>query len=336
MRRERVPLSVKRAGGVCLLVAAVLGAMCGCGGESAKVARPRDATATVGRGRTFAGTSFVATVQRSTDCPLSVTIQEGGSFGSRSLCYSILERPVRPKVECLLGLLAIHMQVMSAARSVWLTMSDGQRIRSPVMVLPRRLGGPATLYYQAVRPNPIPVALTELDASNRPLQTVPVPRVGECSTHLVKPVPGGTRLLVTVRAPGDRSLSIISQENLIRGKISRGLRVVLNGAAGAVIGSGALRFLPPLGWEAARICGAKALTAIYGVLEMESDRVFVRTGQKLNALDHIAIPASVGWHGTLVYGFTTQVPTDLIVRTQVGKTIVDERVGASIDRIPCV
>ena len=189
-------------GAVTLVTVAVL-ACSGCGSTTPHSEDPE----IIGHGRTFAGSSFVARLRRTDGCPLSVAIKESRTFGSHGLCYSNFENPERPKVECLLGLLAIHMRVLNATRSVRLRLSDGQTVTSPAMVLPRRLGGPAALYYQVVRgPNPIPVLLTELDVQDRPLQTMAIRHVVECTEQLGKR-PGRTYVLAKDQTPSGKDLS---------------------------------------------------------------------------------------------------------------------------------
>ncbi len=181
-----------------------------------------------------------------------------------------------------------------------------------------------------------PCHSTEFDASNRPLQTLAVPRVVECTKRLIKRLPGGSRVLVTVPTPSSGSLSVASQEGHILGKVSRGLKIILNGSTPTVIGAGALRFAPPLDWEVVRVCGAHPFTMIYGVLEMKSYRAFVRSNHELHVMKRVTIPASVGWHGVLVYRVSSQMPLELIVRMPVGRTVANKSVSSILAATPCI
>jgi hypothetical protein len=326
---------------------------------------------TIGRGRTFAGTSFVATLPSGTgkeapgpspvlgereptsNCPLNVAITENGGSSYVVECYDRMESPVRPKVECVGGLLTIHMQVASTTRSVRLTLSNGQSMTSPVIRVPRRLGGPARVYYQAVRgPSPIPVSVTELSGRGQVLQTVAAPRVVECMKGVVRHLPGSGRVLVKAVAPGRREFAISTEETRILGRTNYGLRVTFRGPMPFVVRSAALRLaqpaagvqvaspaelgrIAPLEWQVIRVCKPYRYTILYGVLTSESDEVLVRSGHGRDVLRRVAIPVSVRPHSLLVYDILGETPSQLIVDTPAGKTIVDEDISSTVAQVPC-
>jgi hypothetical protein len=179
-------------------ITAVL-AVVGCGSASPHISNE---VVTIGSGRTFAGTRFVATllgggareapsrsaisgeVEPTSTCPLNVAIREESYRSSIVECYARMASPVRPVIECVRGLLVIHMQATNAANRVQLTLGNGQTVTSYLMNVSRWLGGPAKLYYQAIRgSSSSPVAVTELSENGRVLRTT---KVVSAVTHCEK------------------------------------------------------------------------------------------------------------------------------------------------------
>jgi hypothetical protein len=313
------------------MVAAVLGGCASAGSD------PASSAAVLAHGRTAAGADFVATIEPTKECPLEVAVMENG-VGTSKACYSILEAPARPKIECLAGRLIIHLQVTSATQKVRLNMSNGQTVTSRVIAVPRRLGGPASLYYQAVMgPSPLPVSLTELGEDQKPLQTLAIRRIQECAPDLVKRAGPPEHVLARVQTPDGTTLSISNSDERILGRLYRGLRVVLDETPPKEIGVGALRFTPPLRWGARRVCnGATPFTVIYGVLENQRDHAVARVGGKPQTLSHTMLPATTGWHGQLVYGIWGEIPEELTVKTPAGKTAETIEEVDQIAKLACV
>jgi hypothetical protein len=307
------------------IAAATLG---GCGGN-----REQYALVVVGHGRTAAGAAFVATLRPTKECPLGLRVVEAGI--ARALCYSIFEEPVRPKIECLPeGRLVLHWRVAPTAHSVQLTLSDGHRITSSVMRVASGVGGPAGLYYQAVRgPAPIPVDVREIGGAS---QTMSVRRLVECTAVLVKHV-GRNEGQSFAEIPTPHGImSISNRVDRLHGKDYPGLRAVL-GPMQIIVGSGALRLLLPLRWEARRICrGSSPFTILYGVVEGRGYRVLVRSNGRLYALRAKPVPRWVGLQGTLVYGIWRDVPDELIVRTSSAKVVETMGIGNLIAQTPCL
>ncbi len=307
------------------LASAILG---GCGGAK-KQADP----VVLGRGRAAAGTIFVATLQPTRRCPLEVRVVEAGL--ADKLCYSIFEQPVRPKIGCSSGgRLVLHWRVAPTARSVQLTLSDGHRITSSVMRVASGMGGPAGLYYQVVRgPAPTPVEVREIGGASR---TEGVRSIVECTTALVKHVGRDERPFAKIPTPAG-ILSISYGVDRILGKDYQVFRAVFGAPTHAVVGSGALRLLPPLQWEARRVCSRPSpFTVVYGVVEGKRYRVFARSDYGLDALGTKPIPTWVGLRGTLVYGIWRDIPRELIVRTTAGAVVETMEVGTLIKQTPCL
>lgn len=179
----------------------------GCGGSASQTAHGVSAVGishrevVIGKGQTYAGTHFVATlligtkneqagrsvfkgeVMPKSSCPLNVAIKEQDYLPYVVECYVRLSDPVRPTVECVRGLLTVHMQTTDAAYSLRLILSDGQTVTSSLMTVPRRLGGPAKLYYQAIeKAGPSPIAVEEFASDGKILKVTRIlPRLPLCA-----------------------------------------------------------------------------------------------------------------------------------------------------------
>jgi hypothetical protein len=333
-----------------VLIAACVVTLSGCGGAATDPSSHENPPIVIGGGRTAVGESFVATLggarppsrlagERELEphggCPLRVFIREDQHAWQNEVCYPRSEVSEQAGVECASGLLLIHLAAPAATRSVRLSLSDGQQIVSPVMLLPRRHGGPVALYYQAVRgPTPIPVSATELGTHGQTLGTIGAYRGRECTKNMVRTLPGA-RVLVTAQAPGGKTLTISSEQTRILGSTHFGLRVVVGGAGGIVAGTAALRVAPQLAWEVSRICKPYPYGIIYGVLATPSDEVLVGMGAELQPLHRVAIPASVRPHSALVYGILGSTPSRLIVRVPGAKVVLDENIRSIFAETRC-
>jgi hypothetical protein len=319
--------------------------VCGCGSSSRHGAGIPYGGAFVGSGQTAAGTVFRAVVKRqasagvthqeSSECPLNVEITETSRKWHVTACYSRLESPVEAHVECVGGILAVHAQLNSATRWVRLNLSNQRQVTSPTISIPRSLGGPANIYYQALRgPSPIPVSLTELDAQGHVLGVMQSQRVVECTPKLVHYNPARARTLTKVRAPNGDALIFTYQPYRILGTSGYGLKVELSGRESRVVGAGALRIAMPLEWEVKRKCGSDAYTLVYGILSSPDGQVFVRANG-LHPLQKVVIPAGVQPRGTFVYGFEKASPSMLIVRKSDGTMVVDQNIERIVAATPC-
>lgn len=331
------------------------------------VAKESGAETVIGRGRTRAGRSFVATVvgkhheKRSlfpgeatptSNCPLSVAITEGRNGVSHVECYSRMETPVRPGVECLGGQWIIHMQTSDDARRVRLTLNDGRSASSPLMMVPRRLGGPARLYYQAISATgSSPVLLTELAGDGNELRRVAVPTGAGCEKTTVQRLAGsGIQLARFVLADGGVA-TIATEDARITGTVSYGLRLVVSGAEPKVLRSASLRIAQPaqglhassrvqlrrlaaLEWEVARACSSGGETIVYGVAA-PGNMVSVWSGNRRMRVHNVVIAPGVRPQGVLFYTITTSTPSRLTMSASSGRTAVDESIGKAVRQAAC-
>ncbi len=156
-------------------------------------------SAELGTGRTAAGTSYTVWLERTKGgsagmCKSSVEVRRGSGAGlgvlellgiGSNVCLAPRQdRSEKPRVSCSEGLLAITTEVPPATRTVDLRLSNGTHVVSRPLLVPRRLGGPAAFYYQAVRgPSPVLVSLTERDVHGRTLGVRKLQRIVGCSVH---------------------------------------------------------------------------------------------------------------------------------------------------------
>jgi hypothetical protein len=365
-------MTTRKVHGYCCSAVAVM-AVAGCSDTSVRVAaRPAAAREDIASGQTFAGTRYVATVEMRkkrreptstfgkdteppSDCSVRLTVREGGHLSSSEACYSSSKVSTVPSVECLSGLLIVQMESPTLTRRVRLRLSNGESVTSPAMAVPRRLGGPATLYYQAVRgQGPRPVSVTELDAHGRILRTLPTRLAPECTKIVLQHLGGSGRVLVRGLGLDGREFALATERTRILGKTFFGLRVIVGRQKTIVSGAGILRLASPvagirvasptqlrdvlpLEWGVTRVCGAAhTYWLMYGVLTAPHDKVFVRDGGQLIHLHRVPIPATVRPKSVLVYGSLSKIAGEIAVRTQTGATIISEDIGASFSRLACM
>jgi len=306
--------------------------------REATVSHPPAGAVVIGKGRTAAGGEYEVLVEppgstgghQQEECtgahPLRARILTTSSGGIQG-CFSRSAGLVPPQVNCNEGLLTIFGQMPPGAQSVRLRMSNGRQIISPVAIVPAQLGGPIGFYYQVVRgPTPIPVSLAELDTNGRVLRVVKLHRFVGCIKHLLKFLHHGIRTLIHSHVPGGPAFSIKGEAYRFLGHIHFALAVeITNGGGGSESPSGHKPNL--FSWAVWRACQPHPYAILYGLLKDPADTVLARTPGTLHALRHVAIPAHLHAGGVLVYTASATVPSELIVRTPSGKTILTEKLG---------
>lgn len=210
--------------------------------------------------------------------------------------------------------------------------------------MPRRLGGPAGLYYQAVRgPSPIPVSLTELDTHGNTLAVLKLPAVVECTKKLVKYFPGGLVELAHGNLPAGPSFSIHAERYRELGHIHFKLKFTASNeeslagsgggdlleSTGAAEAEGSSLVFPghpiqqPQAFErqTSSGCVPQSYAIVYGILRAPGDVVLARVSGTLIALSKVAIPARLHVGGVLAYGAFSPIPTELLTRDASGKLV---------------
>jgi hypothetical protein len=310
-----------------------------------KTKQPTKRPVVVGRGKTSAGGSFVATAERSSGvsrdaCNVFVAITEPSRpalgllaplFGEGTgRCLSRSHVDPEPAVHCNSGLLTVEANLLARTRSVRLLLSDGHTITSPAILVPARLGGPAGLYYQVLRgPSPIPVSLTELDAQGATVAVLKLPAVVECTKHPIKYFPDGIVRLVHESPPQMPSFTISAERYRKLGSVHFELKLKENNEE-LFLGSGGGSFdadvAIPRGrrvfqTQASSGCQPQPHVIFYGLLKTPNDSVLARVSGALVPLRKVVIPAHLHAGGVLAYGALSPLPTELLVRDASGRTI---------------
>jgi hypothetical protein len=285
-------------------------------------------------------------VQIETSAASGVRALRSVSISGGSNCRDSGKQP-EPSVNCEEGRLAIRSNTLTRTRRVILLLSDGRRISSRVAVVPKRLGGPAGIYYQAVRgPSPIPVSLTELDAHGHKLRTVALPRVVECAKPAFRYLPGGLRTIVHESVPAQGpAFSIVAQHYRFLGHTYFEFKLevqplpdeaggfALGGSVGEsseIIASSTLTSghkPSPFSLQYQPGCRPHAYAIVYGLLKSPGVTVLARSAGTVQALRIVRIPASMHARGVIAYAALPTLPEELIVRSAKGRTISTEKLN---------
>ncbi len=296
----------------------------------------------VGQGITLAGTHYVVRVERTllVGCTFAASVESGSppalvpgagveitSSGGLGTCPQHAGG-ASTTASCANGLATIEYRTLPATRRVRLRLSNGHTYSSAVALVPRRLGGPAGIYYQTVRIPPDPVSLTELDAKGRVLRVVAVRTPRGCSAP-----PAPTPLtLARVQAAGGIPYAIRGSGARIGRRSLFNLELVPESAEGALLGGGedsAVDELPsgPLRWNLSVSCEPGG-AIVYALLRTPADEVLARTGAGLTPLTAASIPARLHAGGNLVYGAFTSIPSELVVRSPSGASVLTVNLAA--------
>jgi hypothetical protein len=261
-------------------------------------------------------------------------------------------QPKAPRVQCDEGEITIEAQTRARARKVRLTLSDGRQITSRVGIVPAKLGGPASFYYQAVQGSgPRPVSLTELDRRGKELRMITLPRLAKCVKPPPPTQPGSIRTLATGVLPQGPGFSITGERtnhggrplggpSVVGSDVSLQLELTNEGEAGGIEregGNGAIGAPPgfpgqprraqAFGWEIKTGCQPHEFAILFGILKARKDRVLVRTSTGLEELVRVRIPGSLRAHGVLAYAALTGVPRELLLRETNGKVVLTEQLA---------
>lgn len=312
-------------------------------------------------GRTAAGTGYTVWVQRrkggpAGTCKSSVEVRkaveaESGILkllvsisGGPEVCLSPRrDRSQEPSVDCSKGLLTIETEAPAATRTVDLRMSNGTEVVSRPVLVPRRLGGPAAFYYQAVRgPSPIPVSLIERDARGHTLRALKLRRIVGCSKHPLKYLPGGKLTLVSGSTPQGPRFSIVGERYRLFGRVHTQLKLRTGeglvssdeGGEGEVEEGGsftegpsrsfAIQHPKPLDSEISAACYPHEYSIFYGLLKQARDTVLAKVAGELVPMLRVHIPSSLHTSGALVYLASVGQPEEILVRSPSGKTVMNE------------
>jgi hypothetical protein len=288
-----------------------------------------------GHGRTHTGTRYDVEAGKGygPNCPhiitFSVTLPSGdgtvtSSSGSSLRCLSGKKPAPHPQVTCNEGLLQIESSTLPQTRRVRLKLSNGHTIVSSVTLVPRKYGGPAGVYFQMLRgPSPYPVSLSELDANGQVARTVALRAVKHCRVDQVKPA---FRQIVKGSAPNGESFFIVGFAANELGHHSFNLE-----AEGPAFSSNTSATLEPpssaqvkyFPLQIAVGCEPHPFALLYGQLKTPGATVLAATATTaLTPLTQIAIPANLHTPGTLAYSLLDALPTELLVTSATGATLL--------------
>jgi len=291
----------------------------------------------IGSGRTAVGRRYTVWLEPSQSSgaggsPCALQLSINGSGGSSGACLS--RHPSTPwgNVNCAEGVLTVTAETLPTARRARLELSDGSHLVSPLVIVPARLGGPATYFFQEVRgPSPIPVSLAELGADGRVLGALKLPRVVECTRNPIKYVPGGVKTIVRSRLPGGGTYTIAGERHRFLGKVTFSLKVEVRSSGGgsSSSGGGGQSTGRVFAWSSDSGCDKHFYTILYGTLASPQDTVLARTATGAVKLSKAAIPGSLRQTGVLAYAALTEQPREIVVRAPGGKTVLDEHLPAT-------
>ncbi len=315
-------------------------------GEREATEKPHKGAVEIGHGRTFTHTRFKVYVEPpqaepgplgATECVHPIGVWEPIGRGKRVEQFELPVGPAEgclpashPSRSCLGSTIGLELRTVPAARRVRLTLSSGRQVTSKVFRIPRKLGGPGGVYYQALKgPSPTPVKLEELGARGRVLRTFRLARASRCPAPPRKRPVRRTRTLVSGKLAGGTPFSIrgISTRAAkhssfeLRAEVANepfSLLTLLAGEEGAF---GSPRAQHTFATQLDKGCRPSEFAIVYGVLHAPRDVVLARTATGLVPLAHVEIPAGLHAHGVLAYVALPSVPEELVVRTQAGKTV---------------
>jgi hypothetical protein len=292
----------------------------------------------VGHGRTAAGTRFqVSTgsglVGASGSCRRSAAVFytrpgapevliEGGP--NNPVCLSP-PRYRHPALFCEAGIETIQTAVPASVRSARLLLANGRTIKSRVVLVQRRDGGPAGIYAQEIRGSSShAVSLAELNTGEEVVLALHLPRY-----HCVKPrgqsetgLPTSTEL-ATGHTPEGEPFTI-STFGTFNGQPSLSVDTGLD----PELGEPAFDATKAFPWSLSIGCTPHPYAILYGILSPPGESVTARTPQGAVALNAVPLEPRLHAKGPLVYGVFSALPSELTVLGANGSTVYTENLQA--------
>jgi hypothetical protein len=307
------------------------------GFPQAGTAKPKRIT--LGHGSTAAGTRFEVSSEAGLpgalgSCHRSATVAYTRPGAPEVLIVGGPNNPIclsppryrHPALFCEVGIETIQTAVPASVRSVRLVLADGRTIKSRVVRLPRRDGGPAGIYAQEIRGSTSDaVYLVELNAGGGIVLTVELPRRRCVEAHKeTGEFPTGTALASGRTTEGETftigAFGSFNGEPFL--SVDTGVDPELNEPA---IGLGASKAFP---WSLSIGCGPHPYAILYGILIPPGKSVVARTPQGAIALNVVPVEPSVHTKGPLVYGVFSALPSELTVLGANGSTVYTENLQA--------
>jgi hypothetical protein len=254
--------------------------------------------------------------------------QTSGSGSNECISHN---RRGQPGSSCGGDVVGIQLAVAPSVRKVRMTLSDGRKITSSVVLISRLYGGPRGLYIQSIRGyEPHPVSLTELGASGRVFRVLKLGRALICHEMAG---PEGPFFVALARGttPDGRPFTIEDDEVRFHGETEFGLearpgRHIAPGDSEIEVGGTSKT--RAFSFSVASECEPHPYTILYGILASPGASVQVRTSAGLVALTKVEIPAKLNSGGTLFYGAFASLPPELVVQRSDGTTLYSESLAA--------
>lgn len=297
-----------------------------------EIKKPKDVT--VGHGRTAASTHFQVNSGSSAfgdpGCHRSATVAYTRPNAPDVLIVGGPNNPIclsrphyrHPALFCEVGLETIQTAVPAAVRSVRLVLANGRTIKSRVVRVPRRHGGPGAIYAQQIRGSKShAVSLIELNAAGETVLTVRLPRY-HCVKRSNEPseFPAVTNLASGHTPEGEpftlSAFGQINNEPFI--SVDAGVNPELSEPA---FNPGASK---PFAWSLSIGCAPHPYAILYGILAPPGKSVVAQTPQGTVGLNVVSVPSRVHAKGPLVYGVFNALPSELTVLAADGSSLYAE------------
>lgn len=249
-----------------------------------------------------------------------------GSFSSGSTSGVCGPNAPRAIVGCMEGALTVEALAPAAARSARLRLADGRVITTPVTRIPAKLGGPRGFYFQAVKgPRPLPISLTLLDGTGKPLETIALHPPRDCHRH------SESQSATLARGTTPSGVAFIVSASYSKSRHGRHLSL-WGGPIGELLGTGesgsAQRSSSIYRWQSSLACPPHEAAIFYGQLTGAASTVTAQTTSGEVPLTVVALPASLHDSGRVAYGAFDRPPTALTVRDAAGRVLQHEDLTA--------
>jgi hypothetical protein len=298
---------------------------------------------TLGHGHTAAGTRFevssgsgLALLGASSSCHRAATVAYTRPSAPEVLIVGGPNNPIclsspkyrHPAVFCEAGIETIQSAVPASARSVRLVLADGRTIRSRVVRIPRRDGGPAGVFAQELRGKTShAVSLVELNAGGGVVLNVGLPQY-RCVKPRKEPeeAPRMRTKLASGLTPDGEPFTIGTLGSINGGEPFLSVDIGVDpGLSEIPIGPGATKAFP---WSLSIGCAPHPYAILYGILASPGESVVARTAQGAVALNLVALEPRVHTNGPLAYGVFNTLPSELTVLGSNGSTLYTENLQA--------
>ena len=230
-----------------------------------------------------------------------------------------------PALFCEAGIETIQTAVPASVRSARLLLANGRTIKSRVVLVQRRDGGPAGIYAQEIRGSSNhAVSLAELNTGEEVVLALHLPRY-----HCVKPrgqsetgLPTSTEL-ATGHTPEGEPFTI-STFGTFNGQPSLSVDTGLD----PELGEPAFDATKAFPWSLSIGCTPHPYAILYGILSPPGESVTARTPQGAVALNAVPLEPRLHAKGPLVYGVFSALPSELTVLGANGSTVYTENLQA--------